>query len=321
MRVLIIGHSRIVQKRVLPALQLLPSVATIELATRRPADLAILRQQSPKLKAIYPDYADAIRHSDADLVYVSTVNSDHAVWVEAALRANRHVVVDKPAFTHLADAQRLVALAQSKQLCLAESIVFRYHPQAVAAKQAFADADLRPTKATAVFSFPMFATDNFRLNGALGGGALFDLGPYALGAGKYAFDAHPIDIQCHVTDWHNGVDVAFSIMALYPEQRVLIGHFGFNTEYCNTLELLGAGMSVRFDKAFTTLPNADTQVQVRASNRASELTPERGDNFALFFADVIAHIQAGQQAILTQNLLDDATTLAWLMRSARGDRL
>lgn len=316
MRVLIIGHSRIVQKRVLPALQLLPSVSAIDLATRRPADVNGLRQQSPKLRAVYPDYADAIRHSDADLVYVSTVNSDHAVWVEAALRANRHVVVDKPAFTRLTDAQRLSALAQHRQLCLAESIVFRYHPQAVAAQKSFAEANICPTKAIAVFSFPMFAADNFRLNKDLGGGALFDLGPYALGAGKYAFGAHPIDVQCRVTAWHNGVDVAFSLMAIYPEQRVLIGHFGFNTEYCNTLELLGAGMSVRFDKAFTTLPNADTQVLVRASNRASELTPERGDNFALFFADVIAHIQAGQQAILTQNLLDDAIALAQLMQSA-----
>lgn len=308
MRVLLIGYSRIAQKRALPALHALPAVQ-IDIATQRLLDPAHLRAQHPKLNAVYFDYAQALRESNADLVYVSTVNSDHAYWVEQALNANRHVVVDKPAFINLGDAQRLTALAQSKHLCLAECIVFRHHPQAIAAKQAFADANIRPSKAIAVFSFPMFAADNFRLNKQQGGGALFDLGPYAIGAGKYAFDARPIDIQCRVTAWHNGVDVAFSLMATYPNQQVLVGHFGFNTEYCNTLELFGAGMHVRFDKAFTTLPTTDTLLQVRANNQPRELLPARGDNFALFFAEVIASIQSDTHHQFAQTLLDDATDL------------
>lgn len=313
MRVLLIGYSRIAQKRALPAFHGLPEVASIDIATQRQLDPVLLRAQHPKLNAVYFDYAQALRESNADLVYVSTVNSDHAYWVEQALNANRHVVVDKPAFIRLDDAKRLTALAQTKNVCLAECIVFRHHPQAIAAKQAFASANIRPSKAIATFSFPMFAADNFRLNKQQGGGALFDLGPYAIGAGNYAFDARPIDIQCRVTAWHNEVDVAFSLMATYPNQQVLIGHFGFNTEYCNTLELLGTGMYVRFDKAFTTLPTADTVLQIRANNQPRELFPARGDNFALFFGEVIARIQVGTHQQFAQNLLDDATDLLSLI--------
>jgi predicted dehydrogenase len=53
----------------------------------------------------------ALRHRDVDLVVIATPNDTHAPLAEAALRAGKHVVVDKPFTITLAEARALAALA------------------------------------------------------------------------------------------------------------------------------------------------------------------------------------------------------------------
>jgi predicted dehydrogenase len=61
--------------------------------------------------AVLPDWLAAARHRDADLVVIATPNDTHAPLAEAALRAGKHVVVDKPFTVTLAEARALAATA------------------------------------------------------------------------------------------------------------------------------------------------------------------------------------------------------------------
>src|SRR5919108_210287 len=53
---------------------------------------------------VVPDPLAAIQHRDVDLVIIATPNDTHASLAEAALRAGKHVVVDKPFTITLAEA-------------------------------------------------------------------------------------------------------------------------------------------------------------------------------------------------------------------------
>jgi len=126
MRFLIVGFSSIVARRALPALLQLPDVESIDIASRRPLERTSLPDNwSGK---IYDDYREAISNSQAEVVYVSLVNSLHEEWVAIALRSEKHVIVDKPAFLSLAAAVQLIEIATKNDLCLAEAVVFSYHP-------------------------------------------------------------------------------------------------------------------------------------------------------------------------------------------------
>src|SRR5205085_2558452 len=135
----------------------------------------------------YHDYASALDRSDATLVYVSLVNSEHERWATAALQSGRHVVVDKPAFLGRAATEGAVELAQRQGVCLAEATVYAYHPQVASVKELFAQANSAPTRLTAEFCFPDLDPTNFRYRRALGGGALWDVGPYAVSVGRTFF--------------------------------------------------------------------------------------------------------------------------------------
>ena len=73
--------------------------------------------QGDAVRATYPDAdvaADpraAVAHTGVDLVVIATPNDSHAPLAEAALRAGKHVVVDKPFTITLAEARRLASLA------------------------------------------------------------------------------------------------------------------------------------------------------------------------------------------------------------------
>ncbi len=308
MRLLILGHSRIVQRRVLPAAAALPEVEQVDVASRRPAE-------NPRGEAFLGLQA-GLQGSRAELAWVSVVNSEHAALVEACLRRGLHVIVEKPAATRLADAERLADLALAQGLCLAEATVFASHPQIALAREQFAQRQDAPCRIAAVFSVPPFAADNFRWRPELGGGALLDMGLYAVATARVFFGESARDWTCRVLSRHGGVDTAFAALAGSPDGRAFTGLFGFDTEYRNHLDVLGRRVRVGIDRAFTTPPDAVNVLDVGADSRAAPLAAPAADSFAVFLADVIASIRAGSHARWAGILRADAAALHALRTAA-----
>ncbi|MEM7586632.1 MAG: Gfo/Idh/MocA family oxidoreductase [Acidobacteriota bacterium] len=330
--VLCLGFSNIVQRRVLPALEALPGVARFEIASRRGRPEETLL--TPKCASSYDDFEAALASSRCDLVYVSTVNSEHEAWAERALERGFHVVVDKPAFLELEAGDRLLRLASSRRLCLAEATVYAAHPQIELCRQIFAEAGLpevglpevglprvaaRPTRITTLFSMPPLPPDNFRYQRQLGGGALWDLGPYAVSLGRVFFGEPPETVHASVLS-RGGPDrvaTAFSAQLTYSEGRSLVGHFGFDTEYRNEATLLGPGAAVRISRLFTTPPNYANTLEVHAGNQASQRQAPAADSFACFLGEVLDRIRdGGDYADFGQHLRDDLQALVALRRAA-----
>src|SRR5690606_20902754 len=110
--------SDIAQRRIIPALQSLPDIRQIAVASL--SRLPEGQMRDPAL-SFFSDYEQALDVFRPDLVHVSLANNAHAHWAQQALLAGAHVTVDKPAFTHLEDGRRLLALAERSRRCLAEA--------------------------------------------------------------------------------------------------------------------------------------------------------------------------------------------------------
>lgn len=313
MKVLVLGYSQNVRERVLPALAGL-GLDKVDLASTSRSGAV---QLPPGLAGkVYDDYAEAIKRSKAELVWVSSVSSTHAAWAAEALSRGRHVVVDKPAGISLELAQRALDLAQAKSLLLAEAHAWAYHPQVDAARQAIAEADSAPAHLLAAYSFPPLAESNFRYQRALGGGALNDLGPFAVSAGRTFFGAEPEEICCRVTALGAEVDTAFSLMLTYPEGRSLTGHFGFDAGYVNHLRILAPQAGARLERAFTPAAGQASLVETRHFAKQATVEVAPADAFALFMRAVMQAVNSGQHHDFARDLLSDARVLERLRRAA-----
>ena len=88
----------------------------------------------------YANALDAVRDTGIDVIHICTPNSLHLEVAEAALRAGKHVICEKPLATSVSDAQLLADLAASRGLVATVPFVNRYHPmvrEARALVQAF----------------------------------------------------------------------------------------------------------------------------------------------------------------------------------------
>ncbi len=312
MNVLILGFSSIVQRRVIPALTALSEVKSIDIACQREnVELAFVKQGS-----VFREYGDALAQSKADVVYVSLINSAHYQWVKEALSSDYHVIVDKPAFLSIEEAESMTLLANEKGKALIEANVFSYHPQIAEAKNTFQQYKFDINRVYACFSFPPMDQDNFRYSKEKGGGALYDLGPYALAAGKVFFDQQPENICASINSQSDEVDHSFSVLLSYSHGRSLVGHFGFDTSYQNRIHLISQGMTIELDRVFTTPPDMSNTLFINKEGDKYQRQISAFDSFIEFFKSVFADIRESNYQSHIAQLLQAAKAQQQLMRIA-----
>lgn len=303
MHALIIGLGSIAQRRVLPALGALPGIDAIDIASRSKEPPAAW----PKQGAFFRDYAQALAQSPAQLVYISLPNADHVQWIEAALAAGKHVVVDKPATITLEEAQTCCETAAKRGLLLAEATVFSYHAQFAPLADFF--AEFGPlTHVSAQFIIPPLPAENFRNYAKAGGGCLADMGPYAAAVGRLLGGRAPDELYAVAApvDAKLDVDIGFSFAARYANGLQYVGQFSFESEYQNRLSLVGKRGSIAVERVFSPPPDQELTWQVRRANAAGEEKRPASDGFALFLVAVLDAIASGDQKRFTKDLLSDA---------------
>ena len=121
----------------------------------------------------YASMAELLADPLVDVVHICTPNGLHYEMASEALRANKHVVCEKPLATHLRDAMELAALAQSLHRVATVPYVYRYHPmvrEARARIQAGELGKLNLIHGSYLQDWLLGATDtNWRVDAAVGG--------------------------------------------------------------------------------------------------------------------------------------------------------
>ena len=130
---------------------------------------------------IYDGYATLISSDDVDAIYLPLPPALHFKWAKLALQNGKHVLVEKPSTTSLAETQELVTIAEEKGLALHENYMFVFHNQIQAVKDIVSSGDIGDVRLYRIlFGFPRRAANDFRYKKALGGGALLDAGGYTM---------------------------------------------------------------------------------------------------------------------------------------------
>ena len=80
-------------------------------------------------------YLDLLAREDVDAVYIGLPTELHLEWTLAALRAGKHVLLEKPAVLNAEEAKQLMAAMSETKLQVFEAAHHRYHPAARRFKQ------------------------------------------------------------------------------------------------------------------------------------------------------------------------------------------
>ena len=166
----------------------------------------------------YQDVIDA----DLDAVYNPLPNHLHLPWSEAAMRAGKHMLTEKPLSLNATEARQLADVAAETGRVLQEAFAYRFAPQHLAVLEIVRSGELgEVTLYRGMLGFQMTNKGDFRWNPEMGGGALYDVGCYPVNLARLLLgEPQAVMAQARWTQAgpeQAGVDVALSGLLDYAQ--------------------------------------------------------------------------------------------------------
>jgi predicted dehydrogenase len=153
-----------------------------------------------------------------DLIYNGLPPSEHAPLTIAALAAGKHVLCEKPFAMNAGEAQAMADAAARYDRVLIEAFHYRFHPLFVRLMSLLAAGSIGSTEAVAAhFNVPItYSESEFRYQTDLGGGALMDLGCYAVHWARTVVGTEPTVLTASQELHSTGVDLKTAATLEFP---------------------------------------------------------------------------------------------------------
>ena len=154
---------------------------------------------------VYTSYDELLADPKVEAVYISLPNSLHLPLAIKAMRAGKHVLCEKPLGMNAAEVEEAIAVSKETNRIFVEASWNRWHPRSQRIREIVASGELgKITHIRTCFTYDGLDQENIRLDPKLGGGILYDLGPYSTVAPLWAMDFADIsDLDVQVI-WHKG---------------------------------------------------------------------------------------------------------------------
>ena len=189
----------------------------------------------------YGSYEQLVHDPDIQAVYIATIHPTHYETAKLCLENGKYVLCEKPLTMNRTQAEELFALAQEKNLLLMEAIWTRFLPSWQAAKRRVQSGDIgRLLTVYADLTIPVaFNPDSRMFNLEKGGGALLDLGVYALHAALFMLGADYSTIHAVGRLSKTGSDCFAAVTLQYPDGRTAHASCGMDCRGTKSARLMG----------------------------------------------------------------------------------
>jgi predicted dehydrogenase len=163
-----------------------------------------------KIPRAYGSYEALLAAPEIDVIYNSLPNRLHAQWTIKALEAGKHVLCEKPLALSIAEVDAMGEAARKHGRVVAEAFMYRHHPQTLKVQELVKSGPLGDLKLIrGSFSFVLTRAGDVRLDPALGGGSIWDLGCYPISYARMIAGEPPLEVFGWQVTGPTGIDETF----------------------------------------------------------------------------------------------------------------
>ncbi len=210
----ILGAAR-VNERLIPAIIKSKQGKLFAIASRRQnAAAECIKKYAPEYaQDIEPHtgFDSILNNKQIDAIYIPLSNEEHTETALKAIRNKKHVLVEKPMAIKSKEVQLLVNEAKENNVKIMEGFMYVFHPQYDRIQNIINSGILGEVNyAHSMFSFPIQAARYYRINREIsnGGGALWDIGPYAIHTIRSCFKENPVRVYGQSKLNEHGADIS-----------------------------------------------------------------------------------------------------------------
>ncbi len=250
-----------------------------------------------KAKKAFGSYDELLADPDVEAVYISLPNDMHAEWSVRALEAGKHVLCEKPFSLDAKQVAMTATAAGRSGKLLMEAFMYRFHPQWQRVRQAVECGEIGKILAThSFFSFSNTDPANIRNKKEAGGGALFDIGCYAVSSARFVMGREPLRAMSLMSrDKVFGTDMLSSGILDFGTAR---STFSVSTQAFSfqRMEILGSGGRISVILPFNAYPDVPLELEIVNGVGTRTYRSPAVDQYGLMFQAVSMAIRSGTPA-------------------------
>jgi xylose dehydrogenase (NAD/NADP) len=302
-----------INRRILPAARESDLVDVVAVASRD-GGRGTAYAEEHGIERAHEGYEALLADPEVDAVYIPLPNSLHVEWTRRALEAGKHVLCEKPLTDEPDDAAALFDLAEREGLVLAEGFMYRHNPQTRRVEELVSGGAIgRLQLVRTSFSFPVEGAENIRLDPALDGGSLLDLGTYCV-SGARMLAGEPESVLGRQVIGPTGVDDLFTASLVFPEGVHAVFDCGLRMPNRATLEAVGTDGSLFVDDPWLCRRPG---IELRRREGLERIPVDAADSYRLELDDLARTVAGETNPLLgREDAVAQARALSALRRSA-----
>jgi len=199
---------------------------------------------------IVDGYEALLADKEVDAIYIATPHTGHAEWAIKAIRAGKHVLVEKPIALSAFDAEAIYYEAKKAGVFAGEAFMYRVHPQTaklIELVKSGAVGDLRIIRSSFGFNMGKVSPEHRLFASDMAGGGILDVGGYPVSmarliagaaSGKPFLDPDKVSGVGHLGQ--TGVDEWASAVLKFPNDIIAEVSCSIMANQDNTLRIIGS---------------------------------------------------------------------------------
>ena len=237
----------------------------------------------------YEQYDELLKSGDIHAVYIALPNSMHAEYSERAARAGVHVLCEKPMALTEAECELMAKAAREGNVKL--MVAYRLHFERANLEAVEIARSGRIGEArlfTSTFSMQV-VPGNIRVQRALGGGVLYDIGIYCINAARSLFRDEPLEVRAMSAGAIGDVEESVSAILRFSNERLASFTCSFGAAKLSEYRLVGTKGELAVDPAYEYAKSLQHRLSLDG-NVAGERRFAKRDQFApelLYFSDCL----------------------------------
>lgn len=208
------------------------------------------------MAAAYGSYDELLADKSIDAVYIPLPNHMHLEWIKKSADAGKHILCEKPMGLSATEVEEAIDYTRKKGVLLMEAFMYRLHPQWVRARELVSIGEFGPvTSIQSHFFYNNRDPKNIRNQVDAGGGAIRDIGCYAVSSARFLLDREPKRVTSLLQyDPDFGTDRLGSVILDFGGVQASC-IVGTQTWSHQKVDLFGSGGTLRVELPFNAYPD------------------------------------------------------------------
>ena len=188
----------------------------------RTHDKAVAFAEKYGIGKVYENIDEVFADENVDIIYISTPHNTHIQYLRKALAAGKHVLCEKSITLNSQELEEAIRIAEENHVILAEAMTIYHMPVYKKLSEIIASGTLGELKLMQMNfgSYKEYDMNNRFFNRNLAGGAMLDIGVYALSFVRWFFSEKPDQILSQVKYAPTGVDEQAGILLKNPKEEM-----------------------------------------------------------------------------------------------------